>query len=96
MLDRPCRQDAKLSAIAVLLRGMRISVVRDVHWLVAVIALKRIRGLECMSIWILHPQVLMIDMVVVEGGKVKPALGCEGVMTEVGLNVLDCLGSLRL
>ncbi len=64
-----------------LLRGMWISIIGDMHRLVAVVAIKRIRGLKGMGIGILHAQILVKDIVVVEGGEVDFALGCEGMMS---------------
>lgn len=86
VLYRSSRQNTELPTTYMLLRGMwqrkRTVNVLDMHLVavdMAVVAIKRIRGLESMRIGILHAQVWMEDMVVVE--EFESGLGYESMMS---------------
>jgi hypothetical protein len=81
VLHGPCRQDTKLSTIVLLLRGMRASIVLDVHRPVSMVAIIGDRTLKGMCIRILKSEVLVEHRVgVFEASQVKASLGCQSMM----------------
>lgn len=86
------------SAAAVLLRGMRIAAALNVHRAMAIATIKRIGGLESVSVGVL--ELLKVGMedrvVIVHGHQVEPVLTRQTMMGELGLAMLDGLSRLGL
>ena len=81
MLDRPRGQDSELTTITVL-RGMRASIVLDMHGSMAMTMVERICVLEGVAIWILQSQILVEHrVIVVEPIEVESSLRCESMMS---------------